>query len=68
LGLILIIHYVNYKRRNSKLIAHGADIATVSKRLGHSRISTTTDIYTHVINKMDLEAAKTLDNIFAKKN
>ncbi len=48
----------------SLLIAHGTDISTVSKRLGHSRISTTTDIYTHPIKKMDEEAANTLDNIF----
>ena len=51
----------------SLLIAYGTNIATVSKRLGHSRISTTSDIYTHAISKMDEEAASTLDNIFAKK-
>ena len=51
----------------SVLIAHGTNIATVSKRLGHSRISTTSDIYTHAIGKMDHEAANTLDAIFAPK-
>jgi len=51
----------------SLLIAHGTNIATVSKRLGHSRISTTSDIYTHAINKMDEEAANTLDNVFSNK-
>jgi len=51
----------------SLLIAHGTNIATVSKRLGHSRISTTSDIYTHAISKMDEEAANTLDNIFTSK-
>ena len=48
----------------SVLIAHGTNIATVSKRLGHSRISTTSDIYTHAIGKMDYEAANMLDSIF----
>lgn len=48
----------------SLLIAYGTNIVTVSKRLGHSRISTTSDIYTHAINKFDGEAANTLDNIF----
>jgi integrase len=52
----------------SLLIAHGTNIATVSKRLGHSRISTTSDIYTHALHKMDEEAANTLDNLFTKKN
>jgi integrase len=51
----------------SLLIAHGTNIATVSKRLGHSRISTTSDIYTHAISKMDEEAASTLDTIFTRK-
>lgn len=48
----------------SLLIAHGTNIATVSKRLGHSRTSTTSDIYTHAISKMDEEAANTLDCLF----
>ena len=48
----------------SLLIAYGTNIVTVSKRRGHSRISTTSDIYTHAINKFDGEAANTLDNIF----
>lgn len=52
----------------SLLIAHGTNIVTVSKRLGHSRTSTTTDIYTHAIGKMDEEAANTLDSIFPQIN
>lgn len=52
----------------SLLIAQGTNMATVSKRLGHSRISTTTDIYTHAISKMDEEAANALDNLFTPKN
>lgn len=48
----------------SILIAHGTDIVTVSKRLGHSKTSTTTDIYSHAIKKMDEAAAETLDSIF----
>ncbi|MBP3868390.1 MAG: site-specific integrase [Solobacterium sp.] len=37
----------------SLLIASGADIATISRMLGHSRISTTLDIYTHSLRKND---------------
>lgn len=47
----------------SLLISQGVDIATVSKRLGHAKISTTTDIYTHSIEKYDTEAALTLENL-----
>lgn len=52
----------------SLLIARGTNIVTVSKRLGHSRTSTTTDIYTHTIGKTDEEAANTLDSIFPQIN
>ncbi len=31
----------------TELLAAGVDLATVSKRLGHDRLSTTSDIYTH---------------------
>jgi len=51
----------------SLLIACGKDIATVSKRLGHSRISTTLDIYTHSHSQMDEDAADTLDSMFTPK-
>ena len=45
------------------LIAAGVDIKTVQKRLGHSDISTTMNIYAHVTAKMDENAANTIDNI-----
>ena len=41
------------------LIAEGTDVVTVSKRLGHSKASTTTDIYAHSLKKTDIEAANT---------
>jgi len=49
----------------SLLIAQGIDIATVAKRLGHSKISTTMDIYTHAIDKLDTNAASSLDNLLS---
>jgi integrase len=51
----------------SLLINQGVDITTVSKRLGHARTSTTTDIYSHSLKKADSEAANTLENLFTKK-
>ncbi|MDF2892066.1 MAG: hypothetical protein K0R80_2433 [Clostridia bacterium] len=49
------------------LISQGVDVTTVSKRLGHARTSTTTDIYAHSLRKSDLEAANKLDSLFNKQ-
>ncbi|MCR1952191.1 site-specific integrase, partial [Clostridium sp. DSM 100503] len=43
----------------------GANIKTVQKRLGHSRLSTTMDTYTHVTTKMKTEAVNILENLIA---
>lgn len=51
----------------SLLIAEGVDILTVSKRLGHAKVSTTTDIYAHALAKSDAHAADALDDILYKK-
>jgi len=51
----------------SILIANGVDIATVSRRLGHSKISTTIDTYTHAIKSRDTAAANLLDDIFTSR-
>lgn len=45
----------------SLLIANGVNISTVSKRLGHSNISTTAKIYTHAIQSADEKAASVLE-------
>lgn len=50
----------------SILINQGIDVTTVSKRLGHARTSTTTDIYSHSLKKADTEASKKLENLFNK--
>ena len=47
----------------SLLIANGINIATVSKRLGHSSTNTTAKIYAHAINKADEIASNTIQNI-----
>lgn len=44
---------------------HGdGDILKVSKRLGHSSVTTTLDIYAHVINKSEKETIEVLDSLF----
>ncbi len=49
-------------------IAAGVPSTTVSGRAGHSRTSTTTDIYAHFIKTSDQEAADTLNGLFGKKD
>lgn len=50
------------------LISQGLDIATVSKRLGHSKISTTLDVYTHALETQDQEASNTLEKMYSNEN
>lgn len=47
----------------SLLIANGINIPTVSKRLGHASVSTTTNIYSHAVKTSDEKAA----NLIAEK-
>ena len=51
----------------SILIANGVDIATVSKRLGHAKVSTTIDTYTHALKNRDEVAANLLDDILTSR-
>ena len=47
----------------SILIFMKVDPVTVSKRLGHSQVSTTSDIYSHIMKKADEGAAETLSQV-----
>lgn len=51
----------------SMLIYNHVDLVSVSKRLGHSRASITTDIYSHVLDEADKQNAEILENVFLKK-
>lgn len=58
------IHLHSLRHTNATLlIASGADLRTVSKRLGHSNMTTTSNIYTHAIKSADERAAKLLGDI-----
>ena len=50
----------------SMLIYNRVDPVSVSKRLGHSQVSTTTDIYAHVIEEADKQNSDILAGIFLK--
>lgn len=58
------IHLHSLRHTNATLlIASGADLRTVSKRLGHSNMTTTSNIYTHAIKSADERAAELLGDI-----
>jgi integrase len=48
----------------SMLIAAGVDVLTISRRLGHSKPSTTLDEYGHLFKGADAAAATAIDAIF----
>jgi len=45
------------------LLENGANLKEIQKRLGHSRLSTTMDIYSHVTKKMEDETVSILESI-----
>ena len=52
----------------SLLIYNNVNIVEVSKRLGHAKTSTTTDIYSHLIKQADAEACDCIaDNLLRKR-
>lgn len=48
----------------SVLISQGTDIVTVSKMLGHAKVSTTTDIYSHLIESAKEDAGNALASAY----
>ena len=51
----------------SLLYFNGVDSVSISRRLGHAQVSTTANIYAHVIEEADKNNADILSNIFLKK-
>lgn len=49
----------------SHLISEGVHIQTISKRVGHSSISTTQSIYSHVFESAEREVANKMNNILS---
>ena len=72
------IQTLNHNLKNVKLSTHmfrhthvallveaGVPIKVISERLGHSKIDTTLDIYTHVTENMKLDLRTKLNNLYA---
>lgn len=51
----------------SLLYFNGLDSVTISKRLGHAKVSTTTDIYSHIIKQADERAADCIADVVLRK-
>ena len=60
------IHPHKFRHTMASLLYFGGlDSITISKRLGHAKVSTTTDIYSHIIQQADEQAAdKIAETIF----
>jgi site-specific recombinase XerD len=57
------------RHENASLkIASGADIAVMAKRLGHSSVSITSDIYSHMIGSASREAAENAAALVPRKS
>lgn len=51
----------------SMLYFNGVDSVSISKRLGHAQVSTTANIYAHILEEADQRNADILSDIFLKK-
>lgn len=51
----------------SMLYFNGSDSVSISKRLGHAQVSTTANIYAHVIEEADQKNADILADVFLKR-
>lgn len=61
------LHSLRHTNITMQLTA-GVDLRTVSARAGHSRTSTTTDVYSHFIKNSDKHASKVIDKLFADED
>lgn len=50
----------------SILYFSGVNSITISKRLGHAKVSTTTDIYSHIIKQSDEQASECVADVFLR--
>jgi integrase len=62
------LHFHDLRHTHATLLlASGVNPKVTQERLGHSKISTTLDTYSHITPTMQLEAAKTMDAIMKRR-
>ena len=60
--------FLGFETRQSEvLISQGTDVVTVSKMLGHAKVSTTEDIYSHVIEESKQQASNALAEVYFRR-
>lgn len=64
LGIPFNFHALRHTHA-TMLLEGGANIKDIQKRLGHSRLSTTMDTYSHVTEKIQSETVDILEKIIA---
>ncbi|MFB5192760.1 site-specific integrase [Alicyclobacillus fastidiosus] len=63
LGLPIVTFHDLRHTHASWLLESGVDLKVVSQRLGHSSISVTADVYSHVTRRLQEDAVKKLENM-----
>ncbi|MEG0133064.1 MAG: tyrosine-type recombinase/integrase [Clostridium sp.] len=66
LGITFNFHSLRHTHA-TMLLEAGANIKDIQERLGHSKLATTMDTYSHVTNKMKLNTVNILEDIITKK-
>lgn len=64
-------HIYAYRFRYSMasvLYFSGADVVSISKRLGHAQVSTTQDMYAHLIKQADTQSAERIADAIFRSN
>ncbi len=66
LGINFNFHSLRHTHA-TMLLESGANLKDIQKRLGHSKLSTTLDTYSHVTNKMKNDTVNILEKAINKK-
>jgi integrase len=66
LGINFNFHSLRHNHA-TMLLEAGANIKNIQKRLGHSRLATTMDTYSHVTEKMKNDTVNIFESLVAKK-
>ena len=66
-GFPICPYYAIRAHDGEYVVLNGVDSVSISKRLGHAQVSTTANIYAHVMEEADQRNADILADVFLKK-